>query len=357
MMPAKTVDIAAADLRPGHILVAHGRPARIEVALPDAFKEKMIVEQVGGKPRLASFQAYGMDTRLDVTARSAAYVQSHEHALDMKAAQGILASNKELLRTQAAELARGEAIDLRPFAAQLVQQGQTQDAALLRRLPGLRVQIDAGKGLVVTDRPAGYTDGPAETWNNLQIEARSRKLLAFVAAQAPSGVMDIRFRSALSGEDVGLLSRVDLKTGAARTARAGDIEAAAPTLDTARQRAEMGDGLKQIARLTHENGLLRPDLPHVSPARRSQLTLIEERRAVSGQFTGISASGNPDRMLIHLARDGGEDRVSVPRDAISRIPENLAPGTPVKIDYAAARGLRVHTGRDRSTGPGLELTR
>ena len=339
-MPVQTVTISGADLKPGHVVLSKSGPSRIETVVPSEGRDAVFAEHVSDHPRRTTIKAHALNAPQAVTARSHAYVQSQAHRRDTRAAQKLVARHKQWLHPLAADLATGAAVSLRPLADALSGAGLGADAALLRRLPGLRVQIDPDKGLLVTDRPAGYTSGPAQTWNNLQGEARSRRLLAFVDAASPPGSMDVRFRSAQSGEDVGLLSRVDLKTGAAKTSRAADIDTAASTLDTARQRAELGNGWKQTVMLAHENALLRPDLPHVEPAARSQITQVEDRRTMTGRFVGVSVSINPDRMLVHIARDGGEDRVSIPRDAISRIPADLSAGSSVKITYeSAVRGV------------------
>ncbi|ODU95486.1 MAG: hypothetical protein ABT24_12105 [Thiomonas sp. SCN 64-16] len=345
-MPAKTLSIPAADLRPGHTLIDEAGPAQVRAIVPSEGQTAVAVEQIAGRPRQVSIRALDATAPVVVTARSHAYVHSQEHARDVQAARAIVSEHKGLLRPQAVDLAAGASVPLDSMAAALRQSEHAQEAAVLRKLPGLHVRIDPDKGLTLTEHPPGYTQGAAQTWKNLEEEARSRKMLMFAAQQSPTGTLQAHYRSAQTGEELGLVSRIDLQTGAARTAREKDIASAAPTLDTARQRADLGVQWRKTVELAAENADLRPDLPRAPQAQTSRLVSLDDRPSVTGKFEGIAPSSNPDRMLIVL-RGPVQERVSVPKDVLTQIPESMRPGTPMALAKSPEKVLRVRVVREK----------
>lgn len=358
-MPVKTVEIPAADLRPGHIAM-FGRPARVESIVRGT--DALAVEMTSGKPRDTAVVGYAPDQPIAVTARSHAYAQSPERHRDLLAARGVLTQHKALLRPAAGDLAKGMAVDLRGMQNELQSSGHTQEAALLRRLPGLRVQIDPEKGLTLTEQPAGYTRGAAQTWKNLESAARDRGLVMFANPISPPGSMLATYRDARTGEDMGLYSRIDMSTGAARTGRHLYRETA--TLDTARQRAVLESNLTLMRQQARQNEAARPDLPLAQPpdlqrvvpieTHKSGLTGVAGRSSVTGKFAGVSPSANPDRMTVHLTRGGVQERVSIPLPALEGIPKGTQAGTTLTVAFTPERGVTIRVDREKKQGPSLE---
>jgi hypothetical protein len=352
-MPAKTLFIPAADLRPGHTLIDEAGPSQVRAVVPSEGQTAVAVEQISGRPRQVSIRALDATSPVVVTARSHAYVHSPEHARDVQAARTIVSEHKGLLRPQAADLAAGASVPLDSMAAALRQSGHAQEAAVLRKLPGLHVRIDHDKGLTLTEHPPGYTQGAAQTWKNLEEEARSRKMQVFAAQQSPKGTLQAHYRSVQTGEELGLVSRIDLQTGAACTAREKDIDSAVPTLAMARQRADLSAQWRKTVALAAENADLRPDLPRASQAQPSRLVSLDDRPSVTGKFEGIAPSSNPDKVLISL-RGPVQERVSVSKDVLTQIPERTRAGTPMTLTHSPTKGLSVTLGREKG-GAGREI--
>jgi len=158
---------------------------------------------------------------------------------------------------------------------------------------------------------------------------------------------------------VGLQAKVDLKSGSAQIGRARDLEQVRPTLDTSRMKADLGAAWRQTVNLAQENGSVRPDLPRSVASPRDRQVQVEDRESISGKFKGIAASANPDRMLVSVAsvNPPGIDRVSVPKETLSQLPESLREGSPIKITYSAQKGVELRASREKErSGPsGREL--
>lgn len=351
-MPVKTVRIEARDLKPGHILFTPGGVSRVELAALEPSGENMIVGAVGGKPRRTDYHAFSVDKRVTVTARSHAYAFSPQRADDLRAAQAILTANKALLRPQALELSRGEAVSLSGLTQALRDEGSKQQAAVLQRLPGLRVQIDPEKGLVLTERPATLSLSAAQSWKNLEEAAHNRKLALSASPQSPKGFIDARCRTQ-QGDDIGVVSRIDMATGAVRTALDGRQDSAQPTLDRAVQKTHLNTAIDQSRALAFENRRLRPDLPHVEkPRDREQRTILLPRTSLVGTFAGISAADHPQMMRVHINKDAERLRVDVPISALDDIKHGTPAGTKLSMQMEGNKPTirRTAVGRELDIG-------
>jgi len=268
-MPTKTVVIDAADLKPGHILRGEQGFSRVDLAVSAPGGENLIVGVVQGRPRRSEYHVLPLDSQVKVTARSHAYVMSPQRRDDLSAAQVVVSANKNLLRPQALDLSRGEAVSLNGLTQALRDEGSKQQAAVLQRLPGLRVQIDPDNGLVLTERPATLTLSAAQSWAHLQEEARLRKLRMFADPASPQGVMDARYRTE-QGEYLGIVSRISTDTGAVRTAPPDKLHAAEQTLDKARQRTLLDQAIQREKAIAWEReNLQRPQAREKTPKRPS----------------------------------------------------------------------------------------
>lgn len=92
-----------------------------------------------------------------------------------------------------------------------------------------------------------------------------------------------------------------------------------------------------------------PALATAAPAvPNPRVERIEDTRRATGTLLRVSLAQEPGRDLLHMTRAGSDIAVSVPAGTA----QDIQPGTPIRVQFNAKKGLQVEAGKSPARGMG-----